>query len=242
MNLRTQACEAVAALLKERLDVATTVEVLQAPPSKAASYPACALLIDRTEYVINDDYIPVDEDNAPLVGPDAELNPPDGSSFARFDSNTLIYLAGRYMMHGRIFVATRHPTQRAELEDQVFALFLEDDLAPGRIVCCIQEPKVLGRSLPWAWPIAAFLSETEGSTWTSEFAFGERLWSWIKFDIDVDIFVPRSAPQLTTIVLEMDADFTQPQSELTDNVVDLDAGADNEAFLVDQNGISAYIP
>ncbi len=239
MNLRIQAAEAIASLIKDRLQLATTVEVIAAPPSKAATYPACALLIDRTEYAANDDFIPVDEDNNPLVGPDATLDLP--ADWARFDANTLIYRVGRYMMHGRIFVATRHPDQRAELEEQIFALFFEDDLVPGRIVVDIQQPIVLGRPLPWPWPIAAFLAD-EGSTWTSEFAFDERLWSWIKFDIDVDIFVPRSAPQVTQLVLEMDADFTQPLLD-DGTVTDLDNGDDNEAVLVDQDGtLSAYNP
>ncbi len=239
MSLRVQAAEAIAEQIRLLLNLKTSIEVLAAPPSKATEYPACALLIDRTEYMVNDDFIPVDEDNNPLVGPDATMDLP--ADWGRFDESTLVYRAGRYMLHGRIFVATRHPAQRAEMEDAVFALFLADDLAPGRIVVDIPKPKVLGRVLPWSWPVAAFLSDTEGSTWTAEYAFDERLWSWMKFDIDVDIFVPRNSPRIDTLALEFDADFTQPTDPVTGSVTDTDEGADDEVVQVDQDGdISAY--
>ncbi len=201
MSLRVQACEAIAGLIREQLGIAS-VEIIAAPPSKAATYPACARLIDRTDYWTNDDFIPVDADNKPLIGPDATLDLP--VDWGRFDRNTLIYRIGRYMMHGRIFVATRHPDQRAELEDQVLALFFADDLVPGRILVDVEHPKVLGRILPWAWPIAAFLPEEENvSMWNAEFAFDERLWSYMKFDIDVDIIVPRSAPMIEQLIIEL---------------------------------------
>lgn len=240
MSLRIQAAEAFASQLKDLLNLATTVEVIQAPPSKAATYPACAILIDSTDSWINDDFIPVDADNNPLVGPDASMDLP--FDWGRFDENTLIYRVGRYMMHGRIFVATRYANQRAEFEDQVFALFFADDLAPGRILFDIDKPKVLGRQLPWKWPVAVFQEENQGgTTWNSEFAFDERQWSFMRFDIDVDIFVPRSAPQIKQLVLGLDADFTQPQDPTTGNVTDLDDGADTESVLVDQTGaISTY--
>jgi hypothetical protein len=234
VSLRTQAARAVADQLKNLLQLSTTVEVLAAPPSKAATYPACSLLIDRTDYRVNDDFIPVDADNNPLVGPDATLDLP--ADWGRFDDQTLIYRVGRYMMHGRIFVATRHPEQRAEFEDQVFALFFADDLAPGRILLDIATPKILGRTLPWKWPVAAFLPEDDSaSSWTAEFAFDERLWSWMKFDIDVDIIVPRFAPKITRLVLEFDADVTE--STDPDDTDD----TDGETIQVDQSGlISAY--
>lgn len=235
MSLRTQSMQTFAQILQDRLDLATIVEVIAAPPSKPAQYPACSILVDSTDYWLADDFVPVDEDNVPLIGAEATMDLP--FDWGRFDANTLIYNAGRYVVHCRIFVATRHPEQRADFEDLVIAKFLEDDLAPGRILFELDGPKVLGRQLPWSWPVAVFLPETDKvSRWTAEYAFDERLWAWIDVDVEVDILIPRQAPQITKLILEADVSVTaDPTLPDTETVREL------EIVQVDQSGdISAY--
>jgi hypothetical protein len=237
MSLRVQAAEAFAERLQAILTLPDPVQVIQAPPSLPARYPACALLVDTTDHWLADDFIPVDADGNPLVANAAIMGLP--ADWGRFDANTLIYNAGRSIMHCRLFVATRHPSQRADFEDRILALFLEDDLAPGRILFELHQPEVLGRKLPWKWPVAVLFPETDQLTrWSSEFAFDERQWSYISCDIEVDILIPRQAPQILNLVLEFDVAPTIQVDPVTGVVQD---DGNGETVQIDQAGdISPY--
>jgi len=198
VSLRVQALEHLGKHLHRRLDLKQEIQIIEAPPSKAAVYPACAIVLDNTDFALRDDQIPIGTDGQPILGADATLASAQiPADWGRFDDSTPIYNAGRYVSHCRIFVATRLPEQRAELEEEVHRIFLEDDTAPGRILMTMNQPRVGKRTLPWNWPCVAILpdgADVQGSQWTPEYVFAERLWSWIKCDVEVDILVPRKYP------------------------------------------------
>ncbi len=237
MSLRMQAVRLFADTIAAQLPDIATVEVVAAPPSKPAKYPACAVLVDSTDYWLADDFVPVDVDGNPLIGTDAIMGLP--ADWARFDENTLVYSVGRVTMKCRVFVATRLPEQRAELEDQIFSFFMADDLAPGRILMSLDQPRVMSRTLPFAWPVAALLPEADQfSQWTAEYAFDERLWAWLKCEVEVDMLVARNAPEIKQLILEM---VTGPVDPVTGLVTDKDIPEYEETVLVDQSGqITTY--
>lgn len=230
MSFRVQSLQHLGRHLQSRLDLKQSVSVIEAPPSRAADYPAVAIVLDSTDFALRDDLIPV-TNNQPLLGSDATMSAiefPD--EFGKFDDNTVIYNCGRYVAHCRIFVATRLPEQRAELEEEIHRIFLEDDAAPGRIFMTMSQPKLGKRTLPWDWPCVAILpdgADVNGSSWTPEYAFSERLWSWIKCDVEVDILVPRLAPIIKTLQLEMTTGFGSGAIALpTEETYDVDQAGD----------------
>lgn len=213
--------------LHERLRLAQRPTAIAAPPSSAPEGPACSILIDSSKIEIyDDDEIQADSNNQPLVGALAVLE-----SKKNIDIGNGAYLSrvGKMVSKGRIWVGARLPPQREEIEARIMRAFFEDSEAPGRWMIELKNPVVGDYTLPCPWNVCAFLGD---STWTSEYAFGERLWAWLGFELELEILVPRDNPAhavVKTFIFGMDVHVDQPVDD-NGNVVDLDGGDDNEYY------------
>lgn len=228
-----QACQVFADDLKVKLDLPGDVAVLEATPSAPTDYPACALQIEDTDLrVANDEEIYVDASNKPILGGDLSFSAIDGAaSVAMLDSKTQLVNIGTYSMTGKIWVATRYPSERAEFTEKLVNMFSQDDGASLRMLYQLDKPKLLGRTLPWQWPFAVLIDKVK---WTREFVFGERVWSWTTVTVDVDILATRSAaPIVKQFILQSQMAAT-PVDAGTGAVVD--DGTFVEEFTVDANG------
>lgn len=222
-NLRRQAAKALGDQLQSFCNLPQPFAIINAPPSTVPEYPCGAILLDHfvREYA---DWEPeVDSDGNLLVG--ARLTLTQGVNAAMIQPGVQLEIIGQLRASGRIFVGARYASKREELEDLIDEAFIQERGTPGRIVCTIQEPRVGNYTLPWPWTAHAFINDSD---WTPEFAFNERLWAWLKFDLDVAMLAARHDPMVQRFLVEFDVHPTQPTAD--GNVVDLDGGADNEQF------------
>lgn len=189
-QLRRQAATALAEALQQHLNLQTPPTVISAPPSKVADSPACAIWLEKFSSVwSHEDELEVDADGNPKVGSNNDLN--QGVGAAMIQEGVRLSVIGTLRGSGRLWSGCRLPAKREELENQISEAFTQDPVAPGSLLLEIKKPTVGKFVLPWSWFGAAFTDESE---WTAEFAFSERLWSWMMFDLDVSILVPRFDP------------------------------------------------
>lgn len=225
LSLRRQTVNRMCDVIHERLRLVERPAAISGPPSNAPDSPACAVLIDTTKVEIyDDDEIQADENNQPLVGALATLE-----HHPNIDLGNGAYLSriGKMLCTGRIWVGARLPAKREELESRILRIFLSDTEAPGRWLIEIPNPLIGGFTLPCPWTAAAFIGD---SRWTDEYAFAERLWSWMSFELELEILVPRDQyPVVKQFVYGFDVHVDQPVDE-TGAVTDLDGGADNEYY------------
>jgi len=202
MSLRSAALDALAdALLPLIPQLPARPTVVSAPPSKPATYPAMALLMDRFTLNWTQSFeIQVDASGAPLVGSSLSIDSVSAGA-ARVDGDRYLTRVGSLRGEGRIWVAARHAAKREEMEDAVLEAFAQDGAAPGRLLCTMSRVQMRDWVLPWDWTVAAVI---EDSSWTDEYAFGERLWSFIRFGLDVDMLVPRADPLVKKFILTAD--------------------------------------
>ena len=227
LNFRRQTVNQMCDRLHEVLRLSERPIAIAAPPSSAPDGPSCAIMLEstKTEYY-DDDEIQADENNQPLVGALAVLE-----STPNVDLGNGVYLSrvGKMLCRGRIWVGARLAPKREELEARIMRVFFEDTEAPGRWLIELPNPVVGEYSLPCPWTACAFLGD---STWTGEFVFSERLWSWLNFELELEILVPRDNPAHAIVkqfLIGMDVHVDQPVNE-DGTVADLDDGADNENF------------
>lgn len=216
-------------VLHERLRLAQRPTAIAAPPSAAPEAPACAVLIDTTKVeVYDDDEIQADENNQPLTGSMATL---ESKPNVNIGNGAYLSRVGKMLCRGRIWAGARLPPKREELEALVMQVFFDDQDVPGRWMIELQNPIVGNYTLPCSWMVTTFLGD---STWTSEYVFSERLWSWLTFELELEILVPRDNPATAVVkqfLLGVDMHVDQP-IDADGNVTDLDDGADNENFTV----------
>lgn len=229
-SFRRQAVNQMCNVLYERLRLVERPIAIAAPPSNEPESPAVAILIDTTKFNIGtDDEIQVDEEGTPLTGAMAVLE-----STPNIDLGNGVYLSrvGSMICRGRIWVGARLAPKREELEARIARMFFEDTENPGRWSIDIPNPSLGEYVLPVSWTVAAFIGE---STWTGEYVFSERLWSWLTFDLEMELLVPRDNPAQAVVqqfILGFDVHVDQPV-DADGNVVDLDDGTDNEYYSVD---------
>ena len=144
------------------------------------------------------------------------------------DSATYLSKVGTLRCKGRIWAGSRLAPKREEIEGKITMLFARDRSAPSRLLLTLAKPSVSGYRLPFDWTVAAFVESFE---WSDEFAFTERLWTWISFDLDVDILIPRNDPIAARIILMVTEDL-ETEVETT---TDLDA-LDLETWSVGSDG------
>lgn len=233
MNLRRQAAKALAEIFQAKLGLETPPTVIAAPPSAVGDSPAMAIWIERSNTEFHhEEELSVDEDGELRVGALASLDPPAGA--ASIDGTHRLSKIGALRCEGRLWAGCRLPPKREEIEGKISRCFSDDPTAPGSILVTLQNPKVDGLVLPWHWTGAAFIG---GSEWTDEYAFSERLWTWMKFELDLDILVSRSDPMMTSIVVALSQDEDPENADPATEMV----GA--EKFTVDVDGnIDQYAP
>jgi hypothetical protein len=188
-------------------------------------------MIDTTNIeVTDDDEVQADENNQPLIGATATL---DWKPNLDLGCGAWLSLVGTMRCRGRIWVGARHAAKREELEARIFRMFFDEPEAPGRWLFDIPEPVVGDYTLPCPWTATAIVGD---STWTAEYAFAERLWAWLSFELELSLLVPRDDPRQALIkkfIFGFDVHVDQPidDSDPDDvKITDLDGGADNEYY------------
>lgn len=222
MSLRRAAAQSLADTLGARITLAQPATVLSAPPSGETEYPALAVMVDKSTINATQSWeLQVDTNNVPLVGSNARMVPPDGAVSAR------IIRAGSLRCEGRIWLGARHAAKREEMEERVLQAFYQDDSAHGLLFSTLKGVKIADLTIPWPWTVG---SELVDSSWTSEYVFSERLWSWMRFRLDVDMLVPRDdVPLVQQFILEVSAgakDDPDDPSTPADATYTLDAEGD----------------
>lgn len=222
--MRRVAAQALGDTLASSLNLAAPPMVLSAPPSGTVQYPAMAIVIDGSKIDWHQDWeLEAMSDNQPLVGSSASLGA--GTQVAQLGGDSYVSRVGTLHVAGRIWVATRHPSQREDLEDNVILAFAQDRSAHGRVMVPLKGAMIGQFRLPWDWYAAVTLNET---SWTEEFLFSERLWSWSKFDMDLDMLVQRNDPLAKQLILDemigVDADINDPNPLITELKLDSTTG------------------
>lgn len=204
-------------MIADRVRLAQPPTVISAPPSEVSDYPTVSILMERFKRVWHqEDELETDSSGQTLlVGSQRSISFPVAA--ASLDSDHRLSRVGRIEGSGRIWVGARLAPQREKIETQISTLFSEDASAIGRVLVDLQ-PTISGLLLPWTWPLAFFLEDSE---WTDEFAFSERLWSWIQFDVDLDVLAVRTDPLMTQIQLTLDADLGVTGAAHTSETVDV---------------------
>jgi hypothetical protein len=212
-QLRRQAVTAMARVIENDLGLKEPITIIAAPPSAVADSPRAAIWLERfRSYWTHEDELEVDEDGELMVGSRNTIE--GGVGTAMIQDGVHLSLIGTLRGSGRIWVGARLAPSREELESTIAESFTKDPVAPGRMLVTIESPKVGKFVLPWSWVGAIF---TDSSEWSSEFAFSERLWSWMRFDLEISILVPRYDPLITEFRVTLDADISQRIEN--DNVV-----------------------
>lgn len=214
-RLREHAALSLGQLITDRIQLSRPAIVIDAPPSQLSEYPAVAVWIERMvpNYT---DAGPVLEDasGTPIMAgtaTDDVGNVVDGTPIMIGDGVWVMHV-GSMRCRGRIWVGSRYPDKREELEEKIYLAFNEDDDAPGRIMFPLEGMQLGDYTINFGVATALI----NDSSWTNEHSFEARLWSWIMFDLDVPMLVPRSGPLASQLILEFSAIVDPPISAPAD--------------------------
>lgn len=227
MRIRQHVAQALGDALEARLQLGQKPVVLHAPPNAPGEYPALAIWLEKAELAIAQDTdLEVDSAGALIAGSAATSPTGDVArgNVATLSSGITLSHLGTIRCQGRIWAGSRYAAKRLDIEDEVFLAFLQDRSAPGRLLFDLAGADLGKYSLPFGTAAAM----VESSTWTNEFAFAERLWSWIRFSLDVPLLVPRTDVIVTQLLLSISKDL----STLVDDPTDLNKLTDLETFTV----------
>lgn len=229
---------AVAAQLTIELGQAPTV--INAPPSQKGQYPAIALLVDDAELDISNDDEDVQVDPAKQLGDvgfeltgffrtDPVTNDYVVGTTYRIDQDTTVSQIGVIRMRCRLWVGARLDTMREQLEQEVILAFCENRGAPTRLQVSIAGVEVRGVKIPFG--IATALLD-DRIQWNSEYAFAERLWTYIPLTIDAPVMVPRTDPIVEQLILVVSQDL----DTTVETPADLDNLTNRIELMVDSSG------
>lgn len=201
----------VATVLSEKISQIVRLEkpptIIAAPPSEVSDYPSVAIWLESfLPHFAQEEELMVDANGQILMGARATLDRDAVAGPARIDYDHTLSKLGTLRSSGRIWAGCRLSPKREAIESKILGLFLQDDVAVGLMYLTIDEPRIGDIVLPWKWTVVA---STDKVTWTSEFAFAERLWTWIDFDVDVDILVPRSRPEIRRLLLALETGYDE---------------------------------
>lgn len=230
MRLRAHAAVGIGSAIGARVrDFGQQISVIQAPPSSLAEYPALAIMIDDTtmDWSMDEDIL-VDSDGTYL---EPSLEPNDDAELLSSNGATLSHI-GTMRCAGRIWVGARHLGKRESIEEKVWFAFMEDRGAPGRILVPLTGATVGDIQVMFGKAAATI----ENSSWTNEFAFSERLWSWLPFQLDIPILIPRLDPIITSLVLAVTKDI----ETTVDDPTDLAKLKNLDSVVVTAEGITTY--
>lgn len=236
-RIRTYAAQKLADAIAAVVRFPAPPTVVAAPPSSRSVYPALAVMIDGSEWSIStDEYVEVNPTKQPgdpgylLAGfyrTDENDNLVEGDVYKTEDGRTVSCI-GTLRCRGRLWLASRSAAQREQLEDDVALVFFRDDARPGLLLVDVSGVSVGGVIIPFG--VAA--AEIDTSTWDAEHAFDERLWSFLPFQLDAPLFVPRNFPTADTLILAVADDLATPIT----SVADLGQLSDLREFTVDGDG------
>lgn len=247
MRIKRICAEAVVSALVSRLTITLgqPATVINAPPSQKSAYPAIALLIDDAQLDISNDDEDVQIDDTKQPGDEGyELTgffrtDPSTNEYVtgvtyKIDQDTTISQIGVIRMRGRIWAGARLDPQREQLEQEIVLAFCEDRAAPTRLQVSIAGVEVRGIAIPFG--IATALLE-DRIQWNSEFAFAERLWTYLPLSIDAPIMIPRGDPIAEQLILVVSDDL----STTVDSPDDLDKLSDKTEYRVSSDGTVTQI-
>lgn len=217
-NLRRQAAKALGEAINDRLHLQEPVAIIAANPAEVTDYPRVAIWLEQfTKVFHGEEELEVNEDGQLMMGYYASLSP--GVGAAKLNATQRLSKVGSIRGSGRIWVGCRLPPMREEMESDIDNIFLEDTAALSRLLITIKKPMLGKIAIPWDWTAAVFI---RNSSWSAEMAFSERLWSWMNFDLEVDILVPRSSPLITRILVGVEANVTGIAEDPTYFEIDTD--------------------
>lgn len=223
--------DALATILADRVQLGSKPVVIDAPPSQVAEYPMIAIWIEKAvEDYMQPGTILQSSDGTVLIGANATDdagNILDGTP-VMLDNGVTVTCLGTLHLSGRIWAGSRYVGKREEIEWKVFEAFNQDDINRGRLMIPLTGCKI-GRYTLYFGFAAADISE---SSWTDEYAFEARLWSWRPFDMDVQMMVPRYDPIVQQLILEMTNDLATSVTQPSD-VTQL---TNLEKYLISQDG------
>lgn len=216
MKIRRAAARAVVEEITRRLTIplAQPPVVINVPPSRKSEYPAMAILVDSAEFVIYNDDEDVEYDPTKQIGDDGfELTghfrtDPVTNAFTTgttymLDQDTTVSQIGSIRMKGRLWIGARLDAQREQLEQEVALIFYTERQAPGRLQVSVAGVEISSVKIPFG--IATVMFEDE-ITWNNEFAFAERLWTFLRVSIDAPVMVPRFEPIASQLQLLISQD------------------------------------
>lgn len=247
MRVKRAAAQAIIDAIVSRMPVqlAQAPTVITAPPSQKSAYPAMAILIDSADIEISNDDEDVQFD--PLKQPGDEgfeltgffRTDPSTNDYVvgdtyMVDQSTTISQVGSVRMKGRLWVGARLDPQRETIEQEIALIFYEDRAAPGRLQVSVAGIEIKGVKIPFGIATAFFEDKIQ---WNNEFAFAERLWTYMPISIDVPLMIPRTDPIVQQLLLIVSEDLRTP----VNIPPDVDNLVDAQTFSIDQSGNATLI-
>lgn len=234
MSMRRQVARAIGKAIDDRIKLPEPTAIISAPPSEVSDVPRTALWLEKfTREWHHQEEPEVDANGEILIGGRATLA--QGVGAAMIQQGVQLTILGTLRGSGRLWVGCRLPAKREEIEDNISFLFADDPAAPGRLLVTVEQPRVGSFVLPWGWTGAAFIGDTD---WEDEFAFSERLWSWVKVDVDIQILVPRFDPMIEQFIVTFDQDYTIPVDAVEEaSVVVADTSIKNFSWTAPSDGV-----
>ena len=202
MNFVQQACRALSDQMQATLRLTSPPTIVYANPSEVADYPSVAIMPEDFQTTwYQEDEIGVDEDGNLLLGALAELEDPAGAAMLD-DGVSHLSIVGSEICTGRIFVGSRLPPKREHVQSQITRLFMSDSMTSGILEVVIPRPRVGPHVLPWPWTATFVLGSAH---WTGEYAFSERLFAFLEFELLLPLLIDRQDPLIMTAIVNMRA-------------------------------------
>jgi hypothetical protein len=193
------ACNALAAKLEAtNPTLVGRVKVLQQPPDTIADYPVVVLMPERFTFVGLPDDEARDDDGDPIM----------------VDASRALMHVGEFRGSIRIWLASRTPGQREELEESVLSAFYDDGLASGRCVATLTDLVIGGQATGYDTTVAFFLNSED---FREELVFSEKRWVFTQVDVDLPVLaLRRDAWVVNQMVVALTEDIETTVDDPTD--------------------------
>jgi hypothetical protein len=219
-------------MISDRVKLGSRPTVVDAPPSQLAEYPTVAVWIEKSDDALTMSDVVLQDASGNLLAGAAATDDNgvilDGDVVQIADGVTLSTV-GTIRCEGRIWVGSRYPAKREEIEEAIWFAFNQNDAAPGRLTLSLNGHR-LGDMIINIGSVATV--DLLGSSWSGEHSFEARLWSWNRFTMDMSLMVPRFDPLAQHLILEFSENVTTPVLV----PADVNKLADLEKYEVDATG------